>query len=148
MPRVAEKKLAFSTLAVGGELLGMTTQGFQKLADQDDFPKKQDGQWKASEVVAWYLQSKLDSPAYDEARARKMAADATKAELDVASRRRELLVASDVERKLATGVAKHDEIVNKSFHSLAPKLSGLDAPAILLSLQKWWRGIRKNTSLQ
>lgn len=140
MPKTGESPLAFSTLKVGANLLGMTHQGFSELVKKDEFPAKgADGMWQAADVVAWYIAFKTASPDYEKARARKTAADAERVELVVAQRKRELVPVSEVEREWSRQVTRLREVVEKGFHTLAPKLSGHDAPGILIELQKWWK---------
>lgn len=139
-----------------GEFLGLSKQAFYDLRkrDGDQFPKKTSRGWRTADVVNYLLETgRLERQAgdgadggpvsYHVARARKTLADAEKQEMAVRQLKKELILASDVEREWSTQISKLNTTVEKSFHSLAPKLSGLDAPAILAELQEWWRKNRE-----
>lgn len=87
-----------------------------------------------------------DLPDYYAERAKKMAHSAELERLKVEQQRKELVPASEVERTWSQKNADLIQSVDRSFAKIAPKLSGLDAPAILKELRAMWRKVREESA--
>ena len=126
---------------------GIPRRTFSDWTKAKDFPAKSAKGWLVSEVVA-YAESKQkpDNPEWEFERARKMRADASKAELALAQQKGELIPAGEVERVWSQKNAELCAMVGKAHARIAPKLSGLDAPAILKALNEMWRKIREESA--
>ena len=145
--KTKEQPLRVPTESVGAQLLGVSAGGFHNFTEHEDFPSRDEsGSWLASEIVAWDKLNRPgprdDDPELEEAKRRKAVADAIKAEMSVAVAKGEMIPAGDIQRDWASTLSSLESEVSKGFHALAPKLSGLDAPSILVELGKWWRKTR------
>lgn len=143
------------------EALGITRQSFAGLKRRHGkgFPVKKATGWKVHEVLDYISANCDDSERrhntgvnpgdpegkadYYEERARKMKLDADRQAIEVKRLNGELVSSSEVEREWSGQVAKLRATVEKGFHGLSPKLSGLDAPAILVELKKWWTKVQR-----
>ena len=137
------------TQKAGGDFLGITQPGFRHLLSLDDFPKKVEGKgWPAEEVKEWYHSHVADDkPDFQKDRARKMKAEADKLELQVQQQRSELIELATVEREWTTRLSKLFTNLEKGYTTLAPKLSGLDAAAILAKLREHLRKTRERSAV-
>lgn len=139
-------------------LLDVTKPNFHKMRRHhgEAFPKKRSAGWRVHEVLDFIAANCKPSekrllreketagtaskpgPTYYEWRTLKMKADAERQGIEVRRLNGELVSSADVEREWSRQVANLRASVEKGFHQIAPKLSGLDAPAILVELKKWW----------
>lgn len=138
--------MTIRTQSQAAELLGMTRQSFAALTKEDGFPEKGKDGWKASEIVGFYIDARTKSPEFEAARARRMAADARRLEILVAEKEKRVVEMADVERDWSGQVTRLRDVVEKENNRLAPKLSGLDAPGILVELKAAWRRIQETVA--
>lgn len=89
-------------------LLGITPRRLQQLAQIEGFPKTERGQYIPPDVIGWYVAYKEAAakreaqPAdLDEARLRKMAAEAALAEYELAEMEGKMVAVEDIDRILA-----------------------------------------------
>ena len=75
-----------------------------------------------------------------------MRSDADRAELQLAQLRGEMVPTADVERVWSQKIAELFGLFDKHHARGAPKLSGLDAPAILKALKETIRKVREESA--
>ena len=144
MARTTEPPTLIRTQARLGAIFGVDQSTVSTWVRMEGFPGKRKGKWDAAEVGHWvknYREVETGSLADERRRLTKEQAD--KEALRNAQARGELIAFADVERIWSQSYADLFAAVDKGFHHLAPKLSGLDAPGILSELQEWWNGARE-----
>ena len=146
--RKAEAIPRVRTQAMLARLCGVTPTAMSAWAREDSFPKKHRDAWDLEQVLAWVRREKVESGDLQEQRTRLTRAQADAQEARNKREEGEMVSFSDVERIWSESYADLFAAVDKGFHRLAPKLSGLDAVGILSELQSWWHGAREKLGEQ
>ena len=130
--------------------LGQNSKTFHSWTKRPGFPDKgDDDQWSVPEISAWIASNatgQSENPEFEFERARKMRADASKAEHDLALRRGELVAKVDVERIWSQKNAELFQLIDKHFAKIAPKLSGRTPAEILKALKEMMRTVREEST--
>jgi len=103
--------------AVIAKVFSVSTRTIQRWHDEG-FPRREDASYDIAECVAWALereraeqQPRSDEEAYYAALARKTAAQADKAELELAERRRQLIPVAVHERRCAAFAERANALI-------------------------------------
>lgn len=146
----------------GAAAVGVHRTTFRDWIIHPHFPAKTDKGWRIADLEEFKAKHKRsmrgrppkdseaplpgDLPDYFTERAKKMAHSAELERIKVEQQRKELVPASEVERTWSQKNADLIQAVDRSFAKIAPKLSGLDAPAILKELRAMWRKVREESA--
>ena len=140
MPGVkAEQLPKIKTQSVLAQIHGVTQNTIKDWCKLDTFPPKLKGGYFDLPAIGKWVRDGAGSPQYQEERTLKLAAEREREELRLAKDRGELCTYTDVERMVAEMKGEICASMDKGFHQLAPKLSGLDAAAISVEMKNFWR---------
>lgn len=111
------------------------------------FPEKTGNGYSFAEVLAW-LEGReafgATDPDYDEAKRRKMLADAQRSEFALAQQQGQLIDAVEVEREWTATVQNLDTQVKRKGQNLAKKFLGAESAGECVKIwETAWREIRK-----
>lgn len=141
------------------EALGLPRSTARDWIERPDFPRRrEDGSWDREAIEAYAATRRPaedtetapeagDGPDYYRERARKMRADADRAEHELALRRGELIPAGDVEASWSQNIGRLFAELDKGLTRAAPKLPKLAPAEILKELRNVVRAARENCAL-
>jgi len=139
-------------------LIGETASNFCHNTKRDGFPTKSSRLgWPVAQVIEWHRARgtlKVGTPPepvegvadYNVSKARKMAADAEKIELEVARRKNELVPVAEVEREWSTRIQALCGAMEKAIHRRAKLDAGKSQAEILVAWREEWRKIRERSA--
>ena len=134
------------TLTVLAEIYGISKTEACRWASLDSFPKKKGDtpakQYHDLKAIGKWVRDGAGDTRMEDEKLLKLKAEREREEIRLAVDRSEVIALSYVERERAQELTQLFALIDKGFHRLAPKLSGLDAPRILDELEKWWSKVR------
>ena len=149
MPRKPEPPTLIKTQARLAAIFQADQKTISAWSRLDGFPKKEKAGWDVVAVSDWVRAHREgETGSLTDERRRLTKEQADREAIRNAQARGEMIEFATVERIWSESYAELFSLVDRGFHQLAPKLSGLDAIGILGELGSWWTGVREQLGEQ